>query len=167
MSFDSKGKGKKYEDKIALILHKYFYTNFQPYKELFDSVGNPEVRPKRDSSSGTFKNSDGDIDLGLLKKFFPFSIECKHRKELNFPLNTFLSDSNKILSEIWKKQVIPKSEQNNLLPIIVFSANRTKIFCYFDKNIFTNLPNRCIIIDDKIICLFEDMMKLWLKEELY
>ena len=85
-----KQKGKNYEEKIAASIHDNLILNNNEYRTLFETVGNDKLKPRRDSSSGNFVDSHGDIDLNLAKKFFPFSIECKHWKTLDLSLNSIL-----------------------------------------------------------------------------
>ena len=155
-----KRKGKSFEEKIANDLHNYFYQVNKEYKELFDNLDDNNLKPKRDFSSGVFKDSQGDINLGLLKKIFPFSIEIKHHKNLNFSLNSILkNDLSKLLS-IWNNQVIPKSKEVGLFPLLVFKANYTQIFCMCNlENVdLTNVGNY-VVIKDKVILLFDDFLK--------
>ncbi len=160
----SKSKGKKYEDLIAKLLHSKFYEECETYKELFDSVGNDDLKPQRDSSSGTFERADGDIELNLLKKFFPMSIECKHRKDLNINLNQILKHDANELKQIFKKQAIPNAERKNLTPVIFFKSNYTDNFVYCEKNLLDELPQKCVILGDKVILLLEDFLNSFIKK---
>lgn len=131
-----KAKGKKFEEQIADKIHKYFLQHNEEYKKLFILAGNEQLKPKRDSSSGNFTNSNGDVELGLLRKFFPVSIECKHHKDLNLPLNLLLSDNIGKLFKIYFDQAVISAEKVGLLPIVVFKANYTKTFCFWHLPVF-------------------------------
>jgi hypothetical protein len=159
----SKVKGKGYEEKIAKILHEFFYNNYKPYKILYNTVDNENLKPQRDSSSGTFVRSDGDIDLGLLKKFFPVSVECKFRKDLDLSLNVILSGETKI-HKIYTEQAEPNAEKKGLIPIVVFKHNRSKNFVFVDKKYLQILPENYISSKNKVIMIFEEFLKIWLTQ---
>lgn len=154
-----KSKGKNYEDRIAKLIHEFLLLKNNEYRELFLSLNNDNLRPRRDSSSGNFVSSTGDIDLNLAQKFFPFSVECKAWKSLDISLDSLLSAKLKILEVIWKNQVLPAAEKTGLRPLIIFKGNRTKDFCFYDKNVCNIIPiNRFIKIDNWILCLFDDFI---------
>jgi hypothetical protein len=159
-----KRKGKSYEDKIASMLHEIFFETCPQYKELFEAIGNDDLKPQRDSSSGVFLRADGDIELNLLKKHFPFTVECKFRKGFDFSINT-LFKNNKTLIDIWKKQVIPKMKEKNLKGIIVFRGNRTLDFCMIEKNIISlNNIKRKLILDNFIVLEFTKFLEQYILE---
>lgn len=154
-----KQKGKTYENKIAADIHNFLLAKNEAYRNLYETLGNENLKPRRDASSGTFIGSLGDIDLGLAKKFFPFAIECKHWKILDLSLNSILSDKIKSLVTVWMDQALPKGRETGLLPLIVFKANRTEDFCFYDKNEVKLITiNRFIKIDNWVMCLFSDFM---------
>lgn len=126
-----KAKGKKYEDKIAAFLHTFFLEHSEAYKEIFEHVDNDELRPKRDFASGNLNGSHGDINLNLLKKWFPYAIECKHWKTLDLSLNSIIKGQIAALEKIWEEQCVPKAQECGLHPLIVFRANRTEDFALF------------------------------------
>lgn len=159
MSNAAKTKGKSYETKIAKLLQKWFYENNMEYKSLFNMINNEDLAPKRDSSSGTFVSSSGDIELGLLKNFFPYSIECKHWKSLDLTLNQILKNDAKSVKDVFYNQCVPAANKKNLKPIVVFSANRTEIFCFLENNSFYKMPKKFIMIDKCFICLFKDFLE--------
>ena len=111
-----KQKGKKFEDLIAGKLHDILYESITEYRELYDLCDNETLKPKRDPSSGTFKISNGDIELGIAKKFFPFSIECKHNKEMNFSLNSILRNKLAMMWTIWDIQACPAAKRQRECP---------------------------------------------------
>lgn len=155
----AKQKGKKFEEKIAAEIHQSLMASNKEYRELFEAVANDNVKPKRDAASGNFKNSDGDVDLGMAKKYFPFSIEAKFWKSLDLGLNSMLQLKIKTIINVWHDQALPKSIETGLLPLIVFRANRTEDFCFFDKNVVKIIPlGRFIKLDNWIICLFKDFV---------
>lgn len=155
-----RNKGKKYEEKIAKDLHDFLMANNPEYLTLFESVGNPRMAPARDTSSGTFKGSFGDIDLNVAFRFFPFSVECKAWKSLDLSINTLLSGKIKILESFWNEQALPNAEKSDLLPVVVFKANRTDDFAFYDKGKVPIIPTqRLIKVDNWILCLFKDFIK--------
>lgn len=161
-----KTKGKSFENKVAEYIHNYFIFNNEEYRTLYTQLQNENIKPKRDFSSGNFNNSDGDIDLGILKKFFPFTIECKHWKNLNYNLNTILNNKISELYKIYKNQSLLQYKKTNLLPIIIFSGNYTSIFVFFDINLLqfniSNIPFY-VKINNYIICKLDDFLKFFSK----
>lgn len=153
-----KQKGKSYEDKIAKYLHKKLFEKYKGYKELFELVENPRLAPQRDFSSGTFVNSQGDIDLGIAKKFFPFSIECKHWKNLDLTINSILTKKITSLTKIWREQANRKAKEVGLHPLIIFKANYTKDFVFYDHGGMNVTPPVHIQINNWIICLLDDFI---------
>lgn len=154
-----KSKGKKFEEKIASDLHNFLTENNPEYKDLYEQVGNPRMKPQRDASSGTFVGSFGDIDLNVAFKFFPFSVECKSWKSLDLSINSLLKGKIKVLEGFWNEQALPNAERSGLLPLVVFKANRTDDFVFYDKNIVQAIPTRRLFkIDNWVVCLFQDFL---------
>lgn len=120
-----KDKGKAYENKIAKYIHESLYEKVKEYKELYDSLGNVNLKPRREKSSGTSKDADNDIDMGLGLKFFPFSVECKHNACIN--KITISSICKNDVSFLYKtmEQAKRHAEPRNLKPIIFFRGNNT------------------------------------------
>lgn len=154
-----KTKGKKFEEKIADQIHNALIENISEYKILYESVGNNNLKPNRDTSSGNFLTSDGDIDLGIAKKYFPFSCECKHWKVLDLSINSLLKGQIGSLIKVWTDQALPRAKLTNLQPLIIFRANRTEDFVFFDKQYDFVPTKKYIKIDDWIICLFSDFLE--------
>lgn len=161
-----KTKGKSYESKIAKYIHNSLYEKCSEYKQLFDTCQNDNLKPKRDSSSGTFKNSDNDIDLGLAKKFFKFSVECKHHAKINdININALLSGKNAWFETTFK-QANEHSNISNLTPIIIFRGNRTiDMACLrvldAQKHLISTNKN-FVVIDKLIVMPLEDFMNSFL-----
>lgn len=156
---NKKTKGKVYETKVADEIHYKLMTLNAGYKALFEDIADDALRPKRDYSSGNFLDSHGDINLGLAKKFFPFSIECKHWKSLDLSLNAMMKSNLASLIKIWEEQVLPKSKETGLLPLLTFKANRTEDFVFYDKGALQMIPiGRFVKIDNWIICLLSDFI---------
>ena len=164
-----KAKGKAFENKVADILHRFLMQNNDEYNKLVEMVDNDNLIPHRDFSSGVFAKSDGDIDLGLAKKYFPFSIECKHHKDLNLSIESVFKDKIKKVYEVWEQQLVPKANRAKLDPLLIFKANRTDIYCMFD---ITKIDvfllgdlNKYMKMEDKIFCRFDDFLKVYFKVE--
>jgi len=159
-----KQKGKSFENKVADKLHKTFLENCEKYKELFKSIGeNEQVIPKRDFSSGTFNDSSGDIQLNILKNFFPFHIECKFHKDFkDLTLNTLLNNKVKKLYNIWNNQIL-KSDLKNLIPILVFKGNRTDDFVFWNTKDFDLKINEFVKLGDFKIVKFDDFLLEYIK----
>jgi len=164
MSIYQKNKGKKFENQVADILHKYFYNNNNEYRRLYNFLGNKQLKPYRDLSSGTLKDvSTSDIQLNLLYKFFPFSIECKFWKEFkDLNLNNLLKEKVSQLFNIFEKQVKPVAVKSNLIPLLVFKGNYTNIFCMYEKCddlIYLDFKNYVFLRQKYKIVLFNDFIK--------
>lgn len=155
-----KNKGKKFETKIAEQIHEHLYSTNIEYKTLYDAVGNEQVKPKRDSSSGTFTTSTGDIELGVAQKFFPFSIECKHWALLDLTLNSLMTGKIKSLETVWKQQCLPAAKEKGLEPLLVFKANRTETFVYTQR-ILENV--NIVKVGDFFIYKFTDFIGVYTK----
>lgn len=144
MSNQAKTKGKTFETKVADFLHGTFYVNNSQYKDLFDSVGHNQIKPRRDSSSGTFKTSTSDIELGLLKNFFPYSVECKDWKTLDISIDAIAKGKIKVIVDIFEKQCKPVAEKSNLIPVVVFKANRTGWFLFTEEEKDLDFKVKCL-----------------------
>lgn len=154
-----KEKGKKYENYISDLIHTILLSKNENYRSLYEAVENDNLKPRRDYSSGNFVNSDGDIDLGVAKKFFPFSIECKHWAKLDITLNAIFKRKFSDLIKIWSEQALPKSIKTGLKPLVIFKANRTDDYVFYDKDRVQLIPiNNFIKVDQWIICLFTEFL---------
>jgi hypothetical protein len=154
-----KQKGKSFETKIAEYLHNTFLEQCKKYADLFEIVGmNEQVKPKRDYSSGNFNDSSGDIQLNILKDFFPFHIECKFHKDFkDITLNTILNNKIKKLYNIWNNQIL-KSDLKRLIPILIFKGNRTDEFVFWDTSYYDNNFENFVLLDKFKIVKFEDFV---------
>jgi hypothetical protein len=159
----AKTKGKKFETKIANEIHEHLKSTNPKYCKIVEMVDNDNVLPKRDSSSGIFTTSNGDIELGIAKPFFPFSVECKDHKDLDLSINSIFKSKIKKLYDIWYHQCIPNARKASLTPLMIFKANRTETFTIC--NIESININKCEIYiklkDDLVMVLFEDFLKFW------
>lgn len=156
-----KQKGKNYEQKVSDILHTFFYSNYPEYKSLYDNLGNDTLKPQRDKSSGNYSNSDGDIELNILKKFFPFSIECKHHATLTLSLHSLLSEKITALVKIYKQQEKFAADRN-LLPLVVFRANRTDDFIFIKHDLVKHDTNvNHVIVGEYIIMKLDCFLKIY------
>jgi hypothetical protein len=155
----AKTKGKRFETQIANAIHEKLYRDVEQYRNLYDSCNNENLKPKRDSSSGTFTTSTGDIELGLAQQFFPYSIECKHHKDLNLSIDSMFSNKWKKLQDIYNGQCVPVAMQKRLEPMVVFKGNRTGSYvllnCHSVKEVTMNavlrIGNRIQIEDWHIV----------------
>lgn len=169
MSTMQKAKGKAFETKIADYIHSFLMEHVADYKKIVETVDNKNLHPKRDFSSGVFANSNGDIDLGVAKKFMPFSIECKHHKDLDLSIESVFKDKIKKMYVFWDEQAVPNANKAQLFPMIVFRANRTDNYVMFDVNKIDKFCmsdlNKYIKVGPKIICLFTDFMNVYFNAE--
>ena len=155
-----KDKGKRFEDIIADTIHKFLLEHCPPYQENLKI--NEDLRVKRNPTSGSTDKDDGDIDLGVAKKFFPYSIECKKWDNLGDLTIKQLMNPKMPLKKTYILQCVPQANFKNLLPLLVFAGNRTKTYCFFDKRIIKINNNNLsfyIILDDFQIVLFEEFLK--------
>lgn len=166
MSTMQKNKGKAFEEKTAKFIHEYLYKNIEDYKKLYDSIGNVNLKPRREKSSGTAKDADNDIDLGIAYKFFPYSIECKHHKVITDVTINALLDKKFSWLETVMKQANTHATIKKLSPLIVFRGNRTIDFCCLrikDKPEIVNLVYNnnidFIIYNGFIISPFDSVIK--------
>ena len=161
-------KGKNFENKVAEIIHNFLYENFKEYKDMVDNV-DKSIGVKRDFSSGLFLNSKGDIDLGAGVKFFPFSIECKKREDLDISLKTLFNLKKSKLYSIYKNKCIKQAQKSGLTPLLVFSKNYTDIFVFLDISFLGDhfelfLQEKSHLKDDNIyILLLKDFLDAYLK----
>lgn len=166
-----KDKGKKYENKIADMIHKFLYNNVNEYHSIYESMGNVNLKPRREKSSGTAKEADNDIDLGLGMKFFPYSVECKHHKIVTeVTLNTVLDEKFGWIDKVME-QAETHGKIKKLTPLIVFRGNRTVDFCCMrledtlQIRDYTHDINNYVIYKNKyLICKFEELLPFMVKE---
>ena len=166
-----KDKGKKFENKIAEMIHKYLYDNVVEYQNLYESMGNVNLKPRREKSSGTAKEADNDVDLGLGMKFFPYSVECKHHKCISdITLNTLMDEKFGWIDKVME-QAKTHGKIKKLTPLIVFRGNRTVDFCCIRledtmeiRDYTHDVENYVIYKNEYLICKFEDLMPFLIKE---
>lgn len=128
-----KRKGKKFEEKIACVLHQFLLDNNTEYNSLFYNYGDQNTKPKRDSSSGVAITSDGDINLGLAKQFFPFSIECKNNNILtHISFDQLCKWKVSFLEKTYIRQARPAAKEAGLMPLVVFRGTRTLDYCMWN-----------------------------------
>ena len=166
-----KDKGKKFENKIAEMIHKYLYDNVVEYQNLYEAMENVNLKPRREKSSGTAKEADNDIDLGLGMKFFPYSVECKHHKVVTeVTLNTILDEKFGWIDKVME-QAETHGKIKKLTPLIVFRGNRTVDFCCMrledtlQIRDYTYDVNNYVIYKNKyLICKFEELLPFMVKK---
>jgi hypothetical protein len=161
MSNRNKDKGKGYENKVAKFIHASLYRLCYEYKDMFDALGNINLQPRREKSSGTTKHADNDIDMGLALKWFPFSVECKHNAGVNkIGISAIL---NKSLSFL--KKTMQQAERHgavkNLKPLVFFRGNFTDDMVMFrTKDIDIKLDGLAFVaFDECIVILASDFME--------
>jgi len=168
---DLKRKGKSFEEDVAGTIHNFFLENNIEYKTLFEKIGNKNLAPQRDSSSGTLSNSFGDINLGLVLNHFPYSIECKNHASLtDLSVDSVLKGKIASLLKVFTEQTIPNCNRaatfhkTKLYPLQVFKGTRTATFCLFNIDNFmkdkATLPENYVKYQDLILCKFESFLEL-------
>lgn len=166
-----KDKGKKFESKIAEFIHQYLYDNIVEYQNLYEAIGNVNLKPRREKSSGTAKEADNDVDLGLAMKFFPYSVECKHHKCISdVTLNTLMDEKFGWIDKVME-QAETHGKIKKLTPLIVFRGNRTVDFCCMrledtlQIRDYTHDINNYVIYKNKyLICKFEELLPFMVKK---
>lgn len=108
MTNKSKIKGTTYEYKIRDIFTDHFKIEFE-----------------RVPTSGALPYLKGDIWSPTHLVIFPYTVECKHYKELEFN-NLLTAKSNDLLS-FWQ-QAIDEAKVMKKKPLVVFRWNRSKDF---------------------------------------
>lgn len=159
----AKVKGKKFEANTAKQIHESLLINNLQYKNLVEMVDNKNVLPKRDSSSGVFATANGDIELGIAKQFFPFSVECKDHKDLDLSINSIFRDKIKKIYDIWYQQCELNAKKANLKPLMVFKANRTETFVIHERDVIDiNKYGIYIQLKDGLVMgLFDEFLNIW------
>lgn len=132
MSCMAKTKGKSYEAKTASTIHETLMKHNAEYNALYTTLENENLKPRRDTSSGVFTSSNGDIDLGIAKKYFPFSVECKfHKNYKDINIKSIFRGKLADLERIYVVQVLPQAKKNSLKPLLVFRGNNTDDYVYY------------------------------------
>ena len=170
-----KQKGKRFEDKIAALIYEKYLSKIPEYQNFISSIEKDKIKklflPTRDYASGSSNRLKGDIDLSIGFKYFPFLIECKKWKSLDYKLHFILNLNSekdflekiqlgKIYSEIKSK-----AEEFDLYPMVVFEYNRGAPLMLVEKHHLENfisenrlikkiyLSNPFIILFDKFIIM--------------
>jgi hypothetical protein len=87
--------------------------------------------------SGALEYLKGDIFCPEMFTNFPYTIECKHYKELNF--NSLLTAKSNDLWSFWKQAQeeceVMKVVNKTVKPLVVFRWDRSKNFAMWDSDI--------------------------------
>ena len=119
MANTGKIKGSAYEAKIALLLSKEFGKEF-----------------RRVPLSGAIDYLKGDIWMPHDTAWFPYCIECKHYKEIEW--NNLLTSKTTDMYSFWA-QTIREADVMHKKPLLIFRWNRSKDFvAYSDEVIVDN-----------------------------
>ena len=115
MASKSKLKGSAFETKVKNILTKQFKIQFE-----------------RVPHSGALPYLKGDVWAPKNYNDWPYCVECKHYKELNF--NTLLTAKS---NDIWKfwDQTLEESICMEKKPLLIFRWDRGKDFVMWDDDI--------------------------------
>ena len=115
----SKIKGSAYEAKIRDLLNKELAIEF-----------------KRMPRSGSLEYLKGDLWTPFDTAGWPYCIECKHYKEVNW--NGLLTAKSSDLYEFWR-QCVREAEVMKKKPLLIYRWNRSKDYvCWNDDIILTN-----------------------------
>jgi hypothetical protein len=115
MANTGKIKGSAYEAKIALLLTKEFGKEF-----------------RRVPLSGAIDYLKGDIWMPHDTAWFPYCIECKHYKEIEW--NNLLTAKSTDMYSFWA-QTVREAEVMNKKPLLIFRWNRSKDFVAFNDDL--------------------------------
>lgn len=115
MANKSKIKGSAYEAKIATLLTKEFSKEF-----------------RRVPLSGAIEYLKGDIWTPHDTAWWPYCIECKHYKELEW--NNLLTAKSTTILQFWE-QAVREAKVMNKKPLLIFRWNRSKDFVAYDDDI--------------------------------
>jgi hypothetical protein len=118
MASRSKLKGSAYEAKIADILNTEF----------------PNIRFERVPLSGSISYLKGDIWTPHDTAAWPWCIEAKHYKELEW--NNLLTAKSTDILCFWE-QTLREAEVMNKKPALIFRWNRSKDFIAYSDDIVT------------------------------
>lgn len=116
MTNKSKIKGSAYEAKIVGILNKEF----------------PKIQFERVPLSGSISYLKGDIWTPHDTAAWPWCIEAKHYKELEW--NNLLTAKSTDIIRFWE-QTIREAEVMKKKPLLIFRWNRSKDFVAYDDDI--------------------------------
>jgi hypothetical protein len=119
MANAGKIKGSAYEAKIALLLSKEFEKEF-----------------RRVPLSGAIDYLKGDIWMPHDTAWFPYCIECKHYKDVEW--NNLLTAKTTDMYSFWA-QTVREAAVMHKKPLLIFRWNRSKDFvAYSDEVIVDN-----------------------------
>lgn len=159
MAFLAKKKGNSFERECVHILTEHFGQGFSRVPQSGAAFGGTNFRRAEGFSNNAMTVLVGDI---ITPELFPFSIECKSYKSLQF--FQLLKGSCTQLDG-W----ISQSEQDCLLskkqPIIFFKLNNIGIFCCIKNDLIKNVSienyvkykNYTIITMDVFLDIYKDL----------
>lgn len=110
----SKAKGSAFEAKIAKIFTEEFGKEF-----------------KRVPLSGALEWMKGDIVCIKDTAWFPYTIEAKHYKEINW--NSLLTAKSSDMFSFWE-QTVREAKVMDKKPLLVFRWDRSKDYVAFDDD---------------------------------
>lgn len=111
----SAAKGGAYERKIRDTLSEHFKIQFE-----------------RVPSSGALHYLKGDVWAPHHMHIFPYTIECKHYKELDF--NSLLTAKSNPILGFWV-QTVEQAVKMKKKPLLIFRWNRSKDFVAWDDEV--------------------------------
>ena len=111
----SKAKGSAFEAKIAKLFTEEFGKDF-----------------KRVPLSGALEWMKGDIICIQDTAWFPYTIECKHYKEINW--NNLLTAKSAEMYKFWE-QTLREAEVMKKKPLLIFRWDRSKDYVAFDDDL--------------------------------
>ena len=127
---NSKNKGSTFERKIVTMLN--------------DWVGNKEAFHRCPMSGALHWSNDkrvvSDIvpSQELIDNGWNVSIECK-KVETPWEISNFLEGTSMTLKSHWRQAVEDSEREGGLIPLLVFSKNRRRIYSMMYLNVFNKL----------------------------
>ena len=129
MASKSKIKGSAYEAKIRDLLTKELNIEF-----------------KRMPISGSIEYLKGDIWTPHDTAWWPYAIECKHYKEVNW--NGLLTATSSDLLNFWR-QAQREAEVMKKKPLVIYRWNRAKDYGCWDDEVEIKHYIKCNVFDCK------------------
>jgi len=111
----SKIKGTKFENKIAKLFTEHFGVPF-----------------RRTPLSGALEYIKGDVWPPKFMHVWPYVIECKHYKELNF--NSLLTAKSNDIWGFWE-ETLEEAKIMEMKPLLIFKWDRSKDFVMWNDHI--------------------------------
>jgi len=172
----SKDKGARFERVVASDLSLWFYGIPGFLRRTPMSGGWSKIHAPGDvcaTVSGTVETESGLMVLSIGDSrpvAFPFYVECRNREGWSY--TDLFTESEKACLVLWWKEVIEKSREVSLIPLLIFTKNYNPSFIMFQPR--TDLGGiTCINLSSKmfegnpVVILFYDFLACVKRECFY